>query len=150
DKMLHATEDAVRFATEHNLPVMYVTEDTSRAHPDTVRKLYTTAIECGARRICVCDTVGHSTPAGVTALITFIKQIVAESGEKVKIDWHGHQDRGLGVINSIAAYEAGVDRVHGAALGIGERVGNTPMDQLLVNFQLLGYIKKDLKDLRFY
>src|SRR5438552_15487264 len=118
DKMLRATEDAVRFATEHNLPVMYVTEDTTRAHPDTIRKLYKTAIECGARRICVCDTVGHSTPSGVTALITFVKQVVAETREKVKIDWHGHQDRGLGVINSIAAYEAGVNRVHGAALGV--------------------------------
>jgi isopropylmalate/homocitrate/citramalate synthase len=150
DKMLRATEDAVRFASEHNLPVMYVTEDTSRAHPDTIRKLYKTAIECGARRICVCDTVGHSTPPGVTALISFIKQVVEETGEQVKIDWHGHQDRGLGLINSIAAYEAGANRVHGSALGIGERVGNTPMDQLLVNFQLMGYIKKDLKNLRAY
>ncbi|MEW6730143.1 MAG: LeuA family protein [Acidobacteriota bacterium] len=150
DKMLFATEDAVRFATERGLPVMYVTEDTTRAHPDTIRKLYQTAIECGARRICVCDTVGHATPAGVTALISFVKKIVLETGEDVKIDWHGHQDRGLGVINSIAAYEAGADRVHGAALGIGERVGNTPMDQLLVNFQLMGYINRDLRSLRAY
>lgn len=150
DKMLHATEEAVRFAVENNLPVMYVTEDTTRAHPDTIRKLYTTAIECGARRICVCDTVGHVTPRGVKALISFVKQIVAETGVDVKIDWHGHQDRGLGVINSLAAYEAGADRIHGAALGIGERAGNTPMDQLLVNFQLMGYIKKDLKKLPQY
>ncbi len=150
DKMLYATEDAVRFATENNLPVMYVTEDTTRAHPDTIGKLYKTAIECGARRICVCDTVGHATPTGVTALISFIKQIVVESGEEVKIDWHGHQDRGLGVINSIAAYQAGADRIHGAALGIGERVGNTPMDQLLVNLQLMGYINHNLKELRTY
>ncbi|MBL8150377.1 MAG: 2-isopropylmalate synthase [Blastocatellia bacterium] len=150
DKMLFATEDAVKFATENGLPVMYVTEDTTRAHPDTLRRLYKTAIEAGARRICVCDTVGHSTPSGVTALISFIKQLVAETGEDVKIDWHGHQDRGLGVINTIAAYEAGVNRVHGAALGVGERVGNTPMDQLLVNFQLLGYIDRDLTSLRAY
>lgn len=150
DKMLQATEDAVRFATEHNLPVMYVTEDTTRAHPDTIRQLYKTAIECGARRICVCDTVGHVTPWGVTALIKFIKEVVAETGEDIKIDWHGHQDRGLSVLNSVAAYEAGAHRVHGAALGIGERVGNTPMDQLLVNFQLMGYIKHDLRALRQY
>jgi isopropylmalate/homocitrate/citramalate synthase len=150
DKMLRATEDAVRFATENNLPVMYVTEDTTRANPDTVRQLYRTAIECGARRICVCDTVGHATPNGARALIKFVKEIVKASGEDVKIDWHGHQDRGLGVINSIAAYEAGADRVHGAALGIGERVGNTPMDQLLVNFSLLGYIKRDLTSLSRY
>jgi len=150
EKMLQATEDAVRFATENNLPVMYVTEDTTRAHPDTLRKLYKTAIECGAKRVCISDTVGHATPKGVTELVKFIKQIIEETGEDVKIDWHGHQDRGLGVINSLAAYEAGASRVHGSALGVGERVGNTPMDQLLVNCQLMGYIRKDLKKLGQY
>jgi isopropylmalate/homocitrate/citramalate synthase len=150
ERMLTHTEEAVKFATSHGLPVMYVTEDTTRAHPDTIRALYTTAIEAGAKRICVCDTVGHATPDGARALIQFIKSIVADTGEDVKIDWHGHQDRGLGVINSIVAFEAGADRVHGSALGIGERVGNTPMDQLLVNFQLLGYIERDLSNLMKY
>jgi 2-isopropylmalate synthase len=150
EKMLQATEDAVRFATENNLPVMYVTEDTTRAHPDTLRKLYKTAIECGAKRVCISDTVGHATPKGAAQLVKFIKQIIEETGEDVKIDWHGHQDRGLGVINSLAAYEAGASRVHGSALGVGERVGNTPMDQLLVNCQLMGYIRRDLKKLGEY
>lgn len=150
EMMLTATEEAVKFATSHGLPVMYVTEDTTRAHPDTIRALYTTAIEAGAKRICVCDTVGHATPDGTRTLIQFIKSIVADTGEDVKIDWHGHQDRGLGVINSIAAFEAGADRVHGSALGVGERVGNTPMDQLLVNFQLMGYIERDLSNLMKY
>jgi 2-isopropylmalate synthase len=150
DMMLRATEEAVTFATSHGLPVMYVTEDTTRAHPETLRKLYRTAIECGARRICLADTVGHATPAGVRALVSFIKQVVAETGEDVKIDWHGHMDRGLGVINSIAAIEAGVHRVHGTALGIGERCGNTPMDQLLVNLHLMGYIERDLSRLNEY
>ena len=150
EMMLTATEDAVKFAASHGLPVMYVTEDTTRAHPDTVRALYTTAIEAGARRICVCDTVGHATPEGVRALIGYIRTIVSDTGEDVKIDWHGHQDRGLGVINSIAAFEAGADRLHGTALGIGERVGNAPMDQLLVNLQLMGYIGRDLGNLMRY
>lgn len=150
DKMLHATEDAVRFATENGLPVMYVTEDTTRAHPDTLRILYKTAIECGAKRVCISDTVGHATPIGAAALVKFVKEIIKETGKDVKIDWHGHQDRGLGVINSLAAYEAGVSRVHGSALGVGERVGNTPMDQLLVNCQLMGYIRRDLKKLGEY
>ncbi|MCI0488510.1 MAG: LeuA family protein [Blastocatellia bacterium] len=150
EMMLTATEDAVKFAASHNLPVMYVTEDTTRAHPDTIRALYTTAIEAGARRICVCDTVGHATPEGTRALIGYIKSIVADTGEDVKIDWHGHQDRGLGVINSIAAFEAGADRLHGTALGVGERVGNAPMDQLLVNLQLMGYINRDLSNLMRY
>lgn len=150
DMILRATEEAVTFAVKHDLPVMYVTEDTTRAHPDTIRQLYTTAIRCGAKRICVCDTVGHATPEGVRALIRFVRQVVQETGEPVKIDWHGHQDRGLGVINSITALEAGADRVHGCALGIGERCGNTPMDQLLINLQLKGYINRDLTPLRAY
>ncbi len=150
EMMLTATEDAVKFAASHDLPVMYVTEDTTRAHPDTIRALYTTAIEAGARRICVCDTVGHVTPEGARALIGYIKSIVEETGEDVKINWHGHQDRGLGVINSIAAMEAGADRLHGTALGVGERVGNTPLDQLLVNLQLMGYIDRDLSNLMRY
>jgi len=152
EMMLTATEEAVKFATSHGLPVMYVTEDTSRANPATVRALYRTAIEAGARRICVCDTVGHATPDGVHALIGYVRAVIQgmELDEEVKIDWHGHQDRGLGVINSIAAYEAGADRLHGTGLGIGERVGNTPMDQLLVNLQLMGYLERDLSNLTRY
>ncbi len=150
EMMLTATEEAVKFAASHGLPVMYVTEDTTRAHPDTIRALYTTAIEAGAKRICVCDTVGHATPEGVRALIRYIKSIVAQTGEEVKIDWHGHQDRGLGVINALAAFEAGADRLHGTALGVGERVGNAPMDQLLVNLYLMGYLNRDLSNLARY
>jgi 2-isopropylmalate synthase len=150
DTMLRRTEEAVSMVVGAGLPVMYVTEDTTRAHPETVEKLYTTAIECGARRICVCDTVGHAVPQGVKNLIKFVKKVVEKTGEDVKIDWHGHRDRGLSVPNTIAAIEAGVDRVHGTALGIGERVGNTPMDVLLVNLQLLGWIDKDLTKLPEY
>lgn len=150
EMMLTATEDAVKFAASHGLPVMYVTEDTTRSHPDTIRALYTTAIEAGARRICVCDTVGHSTPEGARALIGYVKSVIEQTGQDVKIDWHGHQDRGLGVINAIAAFEAGADRLHGSALGVGERVGNAPMDQLLVNLQLMGYIERDLSNLMRY
>jgi 2-isopropylmalate synthase len=150
DKLLHLTEEAVTFAVKAGLPVMYVTEDTTRAHPDTIRALYTAAIRCGARAVCVCDTVGHSTPDGARAVVRFVKGIIDEQGEKVRLDWHGHQDRGLGVINSIAAIEGGADQVHGTALGMGERVGNAPMDQLLVNFKLMGWIDNDLSRLREY
>jgi 2-isopropylmalate synthase len=150
DKLLRLTEEAVTFAVKEGLSVMYVTEDTSRAAPETIRALYTTAIRAGARAVCVCDTVGHSTPDGARAVIRFVKSIIEEQGETVRLDWHGHQDRGLGVINSIAAIEGGADQVHGSALGVGERVGNTPMDQLLVNLKLMGWIDKDLSRLREY
>mgnify|MGYP001489628737 FL=1 len=149
--MLRATEDAVGFAVAEGLPVMYVTEDTTRARPETLKELYSTAISSGARRICLADTVGHATPHGVRRLVHFIREeVVRPSGEDVKIDWHGHRDRGLGLANVFAAIEAGVDRVHGSAIGIGERVGNVEMDLLLVNLQLLGLHDGDLSRLSEY
>ena len=150
DKLLAMTEDAVTFGVKEGLPVMYVTEDTTRANPETIKALYTTAIRCGARALCVCDTVGHATPDGARAVVKFVKNIIEEEGAEVRLDWHGHQDRGLGVINSIAAIQGGADQVHGSALGMGERVGNTPMDQLLVNLKLMGWIENDLSRLRDY
>lgn len=150
DIMLKHTADAVSLAVGRGLPVMYVTEDTTRAHPDTIRALYTSAIEHGARRICVCDTVGHGTPEGVRALIRYVREVADATGENIKIDWHGHRDRGLDVANTMAAIEAGADRVHGTALGIGERSGNTPMDLILVNCRLEGYIDQDLSKLPEY
>ena len=150
DKLLKLTEEAVSFAVGEGVPVMYVTEDTTRAHPETIRALYTTAIRCGAKALCVCDTVGHSTPDGARSVVRFVKDIIEEQGGNIRLDWHGHQDRGLGVINSIAAIQGGADQVHGSALGIGERVGNTPMDQLLVNLKLMGWIQNDLSRLGEY
>ena len=137
DRILKASEEAVTYAVRHGLPVMYVTEDTTRAKPETLKALYGAAIACGATRICLADTVGHATPAGVRALVRFVREEIVR-GHAVKIDWHGHRDRGLGLVNCLAAIEAGVDRVHATALGVGERVGNAEMDLLLVNLKLLG------------
>ena len=150
DQLLRLTEEAIRFAVGEGLPVMYVTEDTTRADPDTLRQLYSTAIRAGARRVCVADTAGHATPDGAAAVVRFVAQVVEECGGGVGIDWHGHRDRDLAVINSLAALGAGATRLHGAAIGIGERVGNTPMDTLLVNLVLLGYIDRDLSALMEY
>ncbi len=150
DRMLERTAEAVGYATGRGQPVMYVTEDTTRSHPEAIRALYTAAIEHGARRICVCDTVGHVTPRGVKALLQFVRQVVDDTGEAVQVDWHGHRDRALDVANTMAAIEAGADRVHGTALGIGERSGNTPMDLVLVNCALEGLIDNDLSTLGKY
>jgi 2-isopropylmalate synthase len=150
DWIIAQSAKAVKFATENGIPVMYVTEDTTRAKPEDVEKLYTAAIDAGAKRICVCDTVGHATPWGVRNLIRFVVALRDRLNPAVKVDFHGHSDRGLGVINSIAAIEAGADRVHGSAGGIGERVGNTPIDLLMVNLKLMGWIDNDLTQLGEY
>jgi 2-isopropylmalate synthase len=150
DQLLRLTEDAIAFAVGEGLSVMYVTEDTTRADPETLRRLYSTAIRAGASRVCVADTAGHATPFGAAAVVRFIGQVVSECGGKVGIDWHGHRDRDFAVVNTLAALDAGATRLHGAAIGIGERVGNTPMDTLLVNLVLMGYIERDLSALVEY
>jgi 2-isopropylmalate synthase len=150
DRMLELSESSIRYAIDHGLSVMFVTEDTTRARPDHLSKLYTMAIECGARRICLADTVGHATPHGTRQLVRFMKEVVDKTGEDVKIDWHGHRDRGFALENCFAAIEAGANRVHGTALGVGERCGNTPTEHLLINLKLMGLIDNDLSKLVEY
>jgi 2-isopropylmalate synthase len=150
DWIIAQSAKAVRFATGNGIPVMYVTEDTTRATPEAIEKLYTAAIDAGAVRICIADTVGHATPWGTRNVVRFVRQLVDRLNPNVKVDWHGHQDRAMGIINCIAALEAGADRVHGCAAGIGERVGNTPIDLLMVNLKLMGWIDNDLTALPDY
>jgi 2-isopropylmalate synthase len=149
-KMFRLVRESIRLARSYGLPVTFVTEDTTRAKPDTLYPLYHVAIESGASRIALCDTVGHATPDGLRNLIRFTRNIIAGIGKGIKLDWHGHNDRGLGLVNTIHAIEEGVTRVHGTALGIGERCGNAPMDQILMNLRLLGAIDNDLSKLLLY
>jgi 2-isopropylmalate synthase len=144
------TEEAIGFAVKEGLTVMYVTEDTTRADPDSLRALFTTALRAGASRICVADTVGHASPSGAKAVVGFVRRLLDELGSDAGIDWHGHSDRGFGVASALAALEAGASRLHGAALGIGERCGNTPMDLLLVNLVMMGRLDRDLTGLPAY
>ncbi len=151
EHLQRTTEDAVEFAVSAGLPVMYVTEDTIRTDPSTVISLYSTAIRSGARAIVLCDTVGHATPRGAYNLVKFtIDEVVKPSGRKIRVDWHGHNDRGLSIANSLAAIAAGADQVHAAAISLGERVGNTPMELMLVNLQLIGLIDRNLSNLKKY
>jgi 2-isopropylmalate synthase len=150
DFLQRTTEQAVGFAVGHGLTVMYVTEDTTRADPTSLRALFTTALRAGASRLCIADTVGHATPGGATSVVRYVRTVVDELGVDAGIDWHGHSDRGLGVANALAALEAGATRLHGAALGIGERCGNTPIDLLLVNLVMMGYLDRDLTALPAY
>jgi 2-isopropylmalate synthase len=149
--MLRVSEEAVTFAVSEGLPVLMVTEDTTRAQPEVLKELYSKAIEWGAKRLCIADTVGHATPAGTHALVRFIiEEVVEPSGEDIGVDWHGHRDRGFGLANTLAAIEAGATRVHGTGLGIGERSGNAEMDLILVNLKLLGIHDADLTMLPEY
>ena len=154
EKLISTMEKAVGFAIDNDIPVMFVTEDTTRSRPEDVKQIYTRALELGADRLCVCDTCGHVTPNGTKQLLSFIQnEVIPDAGFKrrdIEINWHGHQDRGLGVANNLAAVESGADVIHGTALGVGERAGNAPLDQTLVNLSLMGVIDNDLTLLNEY
>jgi 2-isopropylmalate synthase len=151
DHLERTTEKAVKFAVGNGLPSMYVTEDTIRTDPETIQRLYSAAIRSGSRAIVLCDTVGHATPEGTHNLVKFVMdKVVKPCGEQIRVDWHGHRDRGLAIANSLAAIAAGARQIHGVALSLGERVGNTPMELLLVNLRLMGLRSNDLTYLRAY
>ena len=149
--LVRQSHEAITYAVSNGLRVLYVTEDTTRARPETIRALYSEAVRAGASRVCIADTTGHATPEGARRLVRFVRSVLDEAGgSEIGIDWHGHRDRGLGLINCLAALEAGATRVHGTALGVGERSGNAEMDLLLVNLKLLGWIDRDLTLLGTY
>ncbi len=147
DLLEERTRTAIRMIKDAGLKANFVTEDTTRSQPTTLRRLFTAAIEEGVDAFTVCDTVGHASPTGVFNLVHFTRDIIRSMGANTTIDWHGHDDRGFGLVNALAAIEAGVDRVHGCVLGVGERVGNTPLDLLLVNLRLYGVIDNNLDSL---
>lgn len=119
-------------ARKGNLPFCLVLEDTTRTRPEALRELFAVAVDAGAVRICLCDTVGHADHRGATALVQFARGALLELGAPhVGLDWHGHNDRGLALGNALAAVRAGVDGVHGCAGGFGERTGNVPMEHLV-------------------
>jgi 2-isopropylmalate synthase len=144
------TAGAIRTLVRAGLEAAFVTEDTTRSHPDTLRALFATALDAGATRLCLCDTVGHATPAGVRRLVGFTRAFVTARGQHIALDWHGHADRGLALANALAALDAGVDRVHGTALGLGERAGNTPIELFVLNLWLDGRWPGELTPLAAY
>ncbi len=151
EELVRRTERMVSLAVRHGAPVTFVTEDTTRSRPDTLRVLYQTAVRAGAGRVCVADTAGHADPLGAYAVVRFVREVLdAAGGPEVGIDWHGHNDRGLAVANALAAGLAGASRLHGTVRGVGERVGNPPMEQLLVNARLLGWAQPALERLGEY
>lgn len=151
DWMERQVAAALEKVVEEGLPATFVTEDTTRTDPPTLGRLFRTAVGHGATRLVLTDTVGHATPAGVVSLVRFTRALLRSFGaDTVGLDWHGHNDRGLALALTLQAWEEGVDRLHGTCLGVGERVGNAPIDTLVVNLKLAGSIDRDLRAVREY
>ncbi len=137
--LLARVQEACEAAREAGLPFCLVTEDTTRTPPAAIALLYKAAVDAGASRLCLCDTVGHADPHGSRALVEYVRATLLGIGAThIGLDWHGHNDRGLALGNAIAAVQAGVGRVHGTALGLGERTGNARMEHLLLALESMG------------
>ncbi|HVN74805.1 MAG TPA: hypothetical protein VMT19_00710, partial [Thermoanaerobaculaceae bacterium] len=151
DDLARRAAEWVGFAVGHGAPVTFVAEDSTRSHPDDLRRIFNAAVGAGASRICIADTTGQATPVGAYGVARYVRRTLVETGAAgVGLDWHGHNDRGLAVANALAAAWGGADRLHATALGVGERVGNPPMELLLVNARLLGWAEPDLSRLMEY
>ena len=134
ERILSTAEEAVTFAVDNDIPVMFVTEDTTRSKPEEIKEVYSRAIELGADRICICDTCGHVTPNGVRKLLRFIQdEVIPDTGVKrrdIEVNWHGHQDRGLGLQQSRCLRSRGrCDSWDGPR--VGERAGTHHLIRLL-------------------
>ena len=138
DELERLTRLGVRLANQLGLPVNFSPEDTSRAEPKVVEHLCQVAVEEGATEITVCDTVGYLTPLGTSKLVQHLRHFLDTKVGKVRLDFHGHNDRGLALANSLAAVAAGADCIQGTVLGIGERAGNAPLDLVMINLQMQG------------
>ncbi|HQY60309.1 MAG TPA: 2Fe-2S iron-sulfur cluster-binding protein [Polyangiaceae bacterium] len=137
--LLERVAEASRVARAAGLPFCLVLEDTTRTPPAVLRQMFAAAVEAGAARICLCDTVGHVDPSGAAALVDFATGLLRELGApEVELDWHGHNDRGLALGNALAAARAGASAVHATAGGVGERCGNTAMEHLVEQLAAAG------------
>jgi len=149
-RILGNIRDSAAACARDGIEFVLVLEDTVRCTPDVLRQVYDTAVDVGVRRVTLCDTVGAATPDGTRALIRFSAAHFAGRGHPVGLEWHGHNDRGLALANSLTALEAGCVRVHGTILGVGERAGNASLDQLLLNSHLYAHGTHDLMAVREY
>ena len=133
-----------------NVEFVLVLEDAVRCTPQVLGSVYDVAVETGTRRLTLCDTVGGAVPNGTEALIRWTRRYFADRAHPIELEWHGHNDRGLALVNSLTALALGCARVHGTILGIGERAGNASLDQLMINSHLDGHHTYDLTALREY
>lgn len=124
--------------SKYNIEVIAATEHTTQTPPEFLEKLVTASVENGAKSFCIADTIGIARPAGTYRIVTFVKNILRKIGaENIKLEWHGHRDLGNDTANTMTAIASGVQRVHTVARGVGERSGNTPLENVLLNCHLI-------------
>jgi methanogen homocitrate synthase len=123
--------DSVEYAKDHGLIVRFSAEDATRTDFEILKKLYKKAEDYHADYVSVADTVGIMNPRTMYYMISEIRKLV-----KIPICMHCHDDLGMALANTLAGAEAGAKQLHTTVNGIGERSGNTPLEELLVTLRL--------------
>lgn len=129
--------DLARACAGMQLSLRLVVDDAVRTSPSVLGRIARVALDCGVPAVCLSDTDGHATPAGVTALLRFVCACVTSDSAAVRVEWRGHDSSGLGVINALTALAAGAGQVHAALAGApGVAV---KLDALIRSLQRYGY-----------
>lgn len=143
DEMLECALSTLEYAKEHGLIVRFAAEDATRTDLKVLKHFFMEGEKHRADYLSIADTVGALRPASCYDLVTAIKKVVS-----VPLCIHCHNDLGMAVANTITAAEAGAYQLHTTVNGIGERVGNTPLEELLVALRLqFGIDKYNLANL---
>lgn len=132
EKALDVIANEVEYAKDHGLKIRYTPEDSTRTGLDFLIQACNTAVEVGADRVSIADTVGISTPAKFGQLISYVHDHV-----DAKIDVHCHNDFGLALANALSAVDNGADCVHATVNGLGERVGIVDLASLASSYSIL-------------
>jgi D-citramalate synthase len=138
DMALHAVE----YAKDHGLVVELSGEDSSRADQEFLRSIFADGVEWGADRLCFCDTVGLLTPEHVAEIIPPL--CIAP------LSIHCHDDLGFALANTVAALKAGATSAHATVNGLGERAGNTPLEELVMSLEVLYDYRTGIKTENLY
>lgn len=131
EKLIEMSNSAVEYCKDYGLIVELSAEDASRTDVDFLRTVFNNAIDCGADRVCVCDTVGIFTPDASFNMFNSLRDL------KVPVSCHCHNDFGLAVANTLAAIKGGSSEFHSTVNGIGERAGNTSFEETVVSINSL-------------
>lgn len=142
EKLLEKVTGAVRHAVDAGVQVAFFGVDGTRAEFDFMQRVYSEAIEAGATEIVVVDTLGIATPEAAAMFVTSAREWV---GPEVPIQWHGHNDFGMGTAIAIAAVRAGASWVQGTINGMGERAGNANIAEVSLALESFYGISTNLR-----
>lgn len=144
EEVMELAREAVRFARNLCDDVEFSAEDALRSDPDFLYQIIDAVIKEGAGTINLPDTVGYIMPDEIYALFSGIKNNVANI-DKVVLSTHNHDDLGMGVANSLAAIRAGADQVECTINGIGERAGNSALEEICMAINVRKDFYKDIE-----